>query len=67
MGTGLLVDSFIGDSIIISGLKHEKKTTEKTEKEVIEGEYTIQNVHLHVTNLEKQVQEIKELLVQKQP
>jgi len=67
MGTGLLVASFIGDSIIISGLKHEKKTTEKTEKEVIEGEYTIQNVHLHVTNLEKQVQEIKELLVQKQP
>lgn len=66
LATGLIVASFIGDSIIISGIKHEKKLTEKTEKEVVEGEYTIQNVHLHVTNLEKQVQEIKDLVVASQ-
>lgn len=32
--TGLFVASFIGDHIIISGIKHEKKITEKTEGEV---------------------------------
>lgn len=63
LATGLIVASFIGDSIIISGIKHEKKVTEKTEKEVVEGEYTIQNVHLHVTNLEKQVQDLKDLIL----
>ena len=65
MASGLIVASFIGDSIIISGIKHEKKVAEKTEKEVVEGEYTIENVHLHVTNLERQVQEIKDLITHK--
>lgn len=32
--SGLLVASFIGDSILISGLKHEKKLVEKAESEV---------------------------------
>jgi len=63
LGTGLIVASFIGDSIIISGIKHGKKVTEKTEKEVMEGEYTLQNVHLHVINLEDQIKELKELVV----
>ena len=32
--TGIFVSSFIGNEIIISGLRGEKKLTEKTEKEV---------------------------------
>ncbi|MBM3257591.1 MAG: hypothetical protein FJY98_04750 [Candidatus Liptonbacteria bacterium] len=48
--TGLFVASFIGDHIIISGVRHEKKVTEKTEKEVKEEEQMIKRVHkeLHV-------------------
>ncbi|HVY72931.1 MAG TPA: hypothetical protein VG984_02700 [Candidatus Paceibacterota bacterium] len=34
LSTGLMVSFFIGDSIILSGLKHEKKLVEKTEVEV---------------------------------
>lgn len=34
LSTGLMVSFFIGDSIILSGLKHEKKLVEKTEAEV---------------------------------
>src|SRR3990167_220712 len=34
LGTGLLVSFFIGDSIILSGFKREKKLVEKTESEV---------------------------------
>jgi MFS superfamily sulfate permease-like transporter len=33
--TGLFVASFIGNEIVISGLKGEKKITEKTEEEVV--------------------------------
>ncbi|OGC88874.1 hypothetical protein A2419_02495 [Candidatus Adlerbacteria bacterium RIFOXYC1_FULL_48_26] len=32
--TGLFVSFFIGDSIILSGIKHEKKIVEKTEAEL---------------------------------
>ncbi|MBY0473075.1 hypothetical protein K2Q00_02180 [Patescibacteria group bacterium] len=32
--TGLFVSFFIGDNIILSGLKHEKKVVEKTEEEL---------------------------------
>ena len=38
---GLFVSFFIGDTILISGLKQEKKLTEKTEKEVAEEEVQI--------------------------
>ncbi len=34
LGTGLFVSFFIGDSILISGLRHEKKIIEKTEDEI---------------------------------
>ncbi|MCR4328647.1 MAG: hypothetical protein NUV53_03995 [Patescibacteria group bacterium] len=48
--TGLFVASFIGEHIIISGLRHEKKVAEKTEAEVIEEESIMRRVHqeLHV-------------------
>ncbi len=35
--TGLMVSFFIGDTIIISGFKKEKKLVEKTEKELLEA------------------------------
>lgn len=36
--SGLLVSFFIGDSILMSGFKHEKKLTERTEKEILAAE-----------------------------
>ncbi len=36
--SGLLVSFFIGDSIIISGFKREKKFADKTEKEILAAE-----------------------------
>ena len=34
MASGLFVSFFIGDRILLSGLKHEKMVTEKTEEEI---------------------------------
>ncbi len=45
MVTGLIVASFIGDQIIISGIRHEKKVTEKTETEVVQELGTISTIH----------------------
>ncbi len=38
LASGLLVSFFIGDSIIISGFKKEKKLVEKTESEILKTE-----------------------------
>lgn len=53
--TGLFVSSFIGNEIIISGLKGEKKIAEKTEEEV-ETETTL------VKNLRKEMKGLKDRL-----
>lgn len=62
MATGLLVSFFIGDSIILSGFKKEKKLVEKTEAEV-----ALENTAMgYITNeLEKIEQEIDDLKKQK--
>lgn len=38
--TGLMVSFFIGDSVILSGLKRDKKFVEKTDKEILAAEKT---------------------------
>lgn len=38
LASGLLVSFFIGDSIILSGFKREKKLVDKTEKEILQAE-----------------------------
>lgn len=45
LATGLFVASFIGDHILISGLRHEKKVTEKTEEEVESELNTMTMIH----------------------
>ncbi|HLD18265.1 MAG TPA: hypothetical protein VJB99_04340 [Patescibacteria group bacterium] len=42
--TGVFVSNFIGNEIIISGLKGEKKMIEKTEEEIQEEEWELQEV-----------------------
>ncbi|MBI2889122.1 MAG: hypothetical protein HYY10_04350 [Candidatus Liptonbacteria bacterium] len=57
--TGLFVASFIGDHIIISGVRHEKKVTEKTEEEVEEEESVLKKVHEELHGIGKRLEEIE--------
>ena len=59
LSTGLLVSVFIGDSIIMSGFKREKKLAEKTESEVRSEEELIEAVEAKLEHLEKDVHELK--------
>ncbi|MSR78692.1 MAG: hypothetical protein EXS59_00920 [Candidatus Taylorbacteria bacterium] len=60
--TGLFVSFFIGDRIILSGLKHEKKVEEKTESEVREEEDMIVSLNSKFDHFRKELEEIKSLL-----
>lgn len=57
--TGLFVSYFIGDTILISGLKKQKKSTEKTEKEIQEEDTQIVEMRKAVKEMKKEVDEIK--------
>ena len=60
--TGLFVSIMIGDRIILSGLKHEKKIEEKTEEEIKQEELEIKNIRSQVSQISKDIEEIKTLL-----
>jgi len=60
--TGLFVSIMIGDRIILSGLKHEKKIEEKTEEEVKQEEKDIKSLRNQMTQISRDVEEIKTLL-----
>ncbi len=53
--TGLFVSSFIGNEILISGMRGEKKIAEKTEEEIEEEEEEL-------SVMERDVREIKKLV-----
>lgn len=57
--TGLFVSFFIGDRIILSGLKREKKLAEKTETEVKTEIDILSDIHKKLENIEKDLKEIK--------
>lgn len=63
--TGLFVSNFIGERIVISGLKKEKKVTDKTEEEVKVEEEEISRLENKIDSLSKEIAEIKNELVQK--
>lgn len=58
--TGLFVSYFIGDTILISGLKGQKKVTDKTEKEVQEEEAQLEKIENTMKEIKKEVLEMKE-------
>ena len=60
LGTGLFVSYFIGDSILISGLRKEKKMHEKTEQEIKEEEATLNDIRKVVKELKNEVDEIRD-------
>jgi hypothetical protein len=55
LASGLLVSFFIGDSIILSGLKHEKKLVERTETEVRTEEDTMVLMLARLDQIEKKL------------
>jgi len=65
MVTGLLVSFFIGDSIIISGFKKEKKLVERTEKEILEAEQaSTQILTAEIEHIHRDLEEIKKEVAQ---
>ena len=61
---GLFVSFFIGDSIIITGIKSEKKLAEKTELEVETEKEELDDVREMVREVEHEVADIKKSLDQ---
>ena len=57
--TGLFVSNFIGNEIIISGLRGERKLAEKTEKEVRTETGAIAEIREEIKKISKTVEEIK--------
>lgn len=55
---GLFVSFFIANRVILTGLKHEKKLAEKTEKEIVEEEKEITELHEHIAHIEKRLDEL---------
>jgi hypothetical protein len=60
--TGILVTAFIGNSIIVAGLKGEKKLEEKTRDEVMAEQGEIEDIHVTLQHIEKDLTEIKKEL-----
>lgn len=59
--SGLFVSVFIGDSILISGLRHEKKTSERTEDEVVSEKKDIQIIEEHLNDISDKLESIRRL------
>ena len=59
MATGLFVSFFVGDKIIISGIKEEKRIDEETEEEIKREGVILAEIHKDVGEIKKQLTEIK--------
>jgi len=62
LATGLFVSFFIGDRIILSGLKQEKKIFEKTESEIVLEANILDVMNERLKTVEKEIRDIKDLL-----
>ena len=56
---GLMVSTFIGHRIIMSGLKNEKKLEEKAEEMIEEEEITLKHVMAEIAKLRKDIEDKK--------
>lgn len=62
LATGLFVSYFIGDTILMSGLKGQKKVTDRTEREVQEEERELSDIRATIKEMKKEVDVIKEVV-----
>jgi hypothetical protein len=58
LSTGLLVSFFVGDRIILSGFKREKKLAEKTEQEIVSEKDLLKEIAAKVGQIEHDIKEI---------
>lgn len=56
--SGLFVSFFVGDKIIISGIKQEKRIDEKTEEEIKKEEDTLVIIEKELKEIKKEIEEI---------
>lgn len=63
--TGLFVSNFIGERVILSGLKKEKKVTDKTGAEVDKEEEEIKSMREEIRQMSKDIEEIKNVVSKK--
>lgn len=57
--TGVFVSAFVGSRLIMTGLRGEKKMTEKTKEEIEEEEGQIRKMQTTVNKIEKDMEELK--------
>ncbi len=62
MLTGTFVSFFIGEQIILSGLRQEKRIDEKTEEEVRREEFELSHLHGEIKHIQKDVLAIKHII-----
>ena len=58
MSAGLFVSFFVGDSIIISGIKREKRIDEKTESEIKKEEVSLREIKKDLKLIKEEIEEI---------
>jgi hypothetical protein len=63
--TGLFVSNFIGERIVISGLKKEKKVTDRTEEEVVKEDNKIISLNAKINAIAKDVADLRDELANK--
>lgn len=59
LATGLFVSFFIGEGIIISGLKRERKLFEKTESEIETETDILKEIRVKIGKIEAELKELK--------
>lgn len=58
MSAGLFVSFFVGDSIIITGIKKEKRIDEKTEEEIKKEEVSLKEIKKDLKVIKEEIDEI---------
>ncbi len=65
LATGTFVSFFIGQEIIMSGLKAEKRIDQKTEKDIEEEDSQIRYLLMQINQMSQDIDEIKKHLLNK--
>lgn len=65
LATGIFVSAFVGSRLILTGLRGEKKMTEKTKEEIEQEESEIKKLEKTINHIEHELDEIKDDLKKK--
>ncbi|MFA6494934.1 MAG: hypothetical protein WC246_01020 [Candidatus Paceibacterota bacterium] len=66
IATGTFVSFFVGETIIESGLREDKRIDQKTEEEVIKEEEQVNDMHRFIAEIRHDVIEIRKKLEEKE-